>query len=226
MTRNTSTQKNVIVTLIVLIILVAVLPIKEIFLSPTITGMLISKTYIKGQQVNQSCSTTISRGWNLVSFPCLADNTSADHVLSSINSNYTSIFSYDEEDAIDPWKSYNPNIPSWVVNDLEDIGEKKGYWIYMKNESTYRLNGTLTSPNTLTLTEGWNLMGYPSSSLKDITDALSTISGSYTVIWFYNSTNDQYYYYNVTEANGTFDKMIPYYGYWINMSNNDTLFIT
>ena len=214
-----------IITLIFLICLIVILPIKDIIINPSIVGHTIARVFVRGLETNYNCSAFFMDGWNLISIPCLADNTSTESVLYSIEGNYSSIHTYDVNDYSDHWKVYNPDLPSWVVNDLVQINEKQGYWINMKNQSSFYLNGTLIQPDDILLVRGWNLIGYPANDSKEITSALSTISGSYTLIWLYNATDNKYYYYNASAGNGTLQEMIPYYGYWINMSKNDDLFV-
>ena len=223
--KKTNKRTKLIITLVVLIVLVGILPIKEIIMNPSIVGHTIARVFVRGLETNHSCSAVFMEGWNLISIPCLATNTSPEFVLSSISGNYTSIHYYDLNNNTDHWKVYNPGLPSWVVNDLVYINEKDGYWINMKNQSNFHLDGTLIQPNDVPLVKGWNLMGYPTDNSKEITNALNPISGSYTIIWLYNASDSKYYYYNVSESNGTLYEMRPYYGYWINMSKNDSLFV-
>ncbi len=224
MTKLTKKTK-LMIGLIVLIGLTVVLPIKEIMTEPSIIGYTIAKVFVKGMEINYNCSVVFMEGWNLVSIPCLADNTSTEFVLSSIEGNYSSIHTYNINDYSDHWKAYNPNLPSWVINDLVQINEKKGYWINMKNQSSFYLNGTLMQPNMIPLAIGWNLIGYPTNNSKEITSALNPISGSYEIIWLYNATNGNYYYYNASSGNGTLNEMKIYYGYWIKMLKADDLFV-
>lgn len=211
--------------LILLIGLLTFLPIKEILTKPLITGFAVSKVYVSGEEINYSCANILNADWNLFSMPCKSNDTAVEVVLSSISGLYDSIHRYDSNDNADHWKSYNPNLPSWIVNDLTNMDVKNGYWINMINQSNFYLNGTIETPNTISLVSGWNLMGFPTNVSRNITGALSSISGSYTVLWLYNATDSTYYHFNATTQNGTFTDMIPYYGYWINMTKNGIWFI-
>jgi len=219
-------KTKLIIILIILIVLIGELLIKEIIMEPSIIGQTIARVFVRGLETNHSCSAVFIEGWNLVSIPCVVANTSPEFVLSSVSGNYTSIHYYDPNNSTDHWKIYNPNLPSWVVHDLKDLNEKHGYWINMKNQSSFHLEGLLIQPNIIPLVKGWNLIGYPADKPREITSALSAISGSYTIIWLYNATENKYYYYNASASDGTLKEMKPYYGYWINMSNNNSLFVT
>jgi hypothetical protein len=220
-------KTKIIIALLVLLVLITIVPIKQIITDPSIIGRSISitKVFVTGLTVNHSCSATFFEGWNLVSNPCATENKSVGFVLSSIQGNYSSVHGYYPNDETDPWKAYNPSLPQWVVNDLNEISDLKGYWINMKNQSSFHINGTLTQPNMIPLSEGWNLIGYPANNSKNIEDALETISGNYDIVWMYNTTDDNYYYYNSSAGNGTITEMQEYKGYWIRMSNSGLLFV-
>ena len=77
------------------------------------------------------CNFTLSQGWNLVSFFCWYKNMNRTVALEPIDGKYAAVFSYDSSDTADPWKSYNPSLPNWAVQDLNSMSRQKGYWIYM-----------------------------------------------------------------------------------------------
>ncbi|MDD5086773.1 MAG: hypothetical protein PHV16_03380, partial [Candidatus Nanoarchaeia archaeon] len=205
-------KTRLIIALLVLTALTAVMPIKEIITDPSIIGRSITftKVFVTGLEINHSCSAFFYEGWNLISNPCATENKSIKFVLSSIEEDYWSVHGYNSYDENDPWKAYNPHLPSWVVNDLNEISEMQGYWINMKNQSNFHINGTLVQPNMIQLPEGWNLIGYPSNESKNITDALDTIEGSYDFVWMYNATDDVYYYFNSSSGNGTISEIEMY----------------
>lgn len=220
-------KTKIIIILLIILALITILPIKEILKEPSIIGkaITITRLFATGLNVNHSCSAVFLEGWNLVSNPCETENKSVNFVLSSIQGNYSSVHGYDVNDETDHWKAYNPYLPSWVINDLTDISDLKGYWINMKNESNFHVNGTLTQPNMIPLSQGWNLIGYPANDSKNITEALEPVSGNYEIVWMYNATDDVYYYYNASAENGTINEMEKYKGYWIKMTRSDILFV-
>ena len=226
MDKNKSQKTKLIIGLLILIAIIAIMPIKDIIMKPSITGAVtFTSVYVRGLQQNQSCVIQALDGWNLISTPCLPSNNSIAYALSNISGSYTSIHYYDSDDSADSWKSYNSGLPSWVSQDLSQIDEKKGYWLYSNGSSNISIVGTIIIPNAISLKEGWNLIGYPSTNISSVSEALSSIEGSYTIILLYNSSDKKYYYYNYSQGNGTLGTMRPYYGYWINATQEDTLFI-
>ena len=81
------------------------------------------------QAIPTSCDMTFYPEWNLVSFFCLPTLEDIDTLTVGFPS-YTKIFTYRSLDSADPWKAYNPSLPSWVVQDLNYVSRLEGYWIY------------------------------------------------------------------------------------------------
>ena len=218
-----------IILLVVLITFIGIFPIKEIILNPSIIGYSIwgytvTEVYVSGIEIPHNCTVELIKDWNLISVPCLDDNTSITNVLDPISGEYYSVYTYVVSNSTDQWKAYNPSLPTWVVQDLNNIDEKQGYWINMKDNQTFNMTGVLIAPNIISLVEGWNLIGYPTNASKDVIQAFISIHGSYTFVWMYNATDSTYYYYNATENNGTFRDIAPNFGYWVNMDEDDDLF--
>jgi len=184
---------------------------------------------VLGIKYNQTCYLVLYEGWNLISLPCDTDNKSISYVLNDIWYNYTSIHWYDASDAEDPWKSYNPSMPVWVVQDLYNFSYKSGYWIRMEANTSMSINGTRDSFVEIPLYGGWNLIGYPVNESKNITEALKTIGGKYSSVHLYNATDilDHWKAFNpyINLSLNDLKSMIPYYGYWINVSTNVSLYL-
>jgi hypothetical protein len=81
-------------------------------------------------------STTIPLcvGWNLISYPSAAP-VPLPGALASIAGKYDLVYAYDAADLADPWKQYDPLAPP-EINDLTEMGPKRGYWIRMTEATT------------------------------------------------------------------------------------------
>jgi hypothetical protein len=227
--KGVSRRIKLIMLLFIILAFVGIVPIKEIIENPSIIGFAvrdwtITSVFVTGLEYPNNCTVVLLEGWNLFSIPCITDNTSLDYMLSNISGNYNSIHAYETSDAEDPWKAYNPDLPSWVEQDLTTIDEKKGYWINMKDTGIINISGTLIIPHYVPLEEGWNLIGYAANSSKSITQGLISLDGSYNKVWMYNASDNKYYYFNV-DGNSTFNTISPNYGYWINITRDDNLVI-
>ncbi|MBN2422096.1 hypothetical protein JXB41_02625 [Candidatus Woesearchaeota archaeon] len=202
-----------------------------ILLKNKITGAAELDTYVLILILNESnCSAVFEQGWNLISVPCATTITGVTDVFYSVNSSLFSVHEYDPTDASDPWKAFNPALPSWVVQDLTEIDRKKGYWINMNYSSNFTLSSSTATPNYIELYRGWNLIGYPTLTPKNITETLQSIGTNYDIIYLYNASDptDEWkeYTWNTSKTSDQdLNYTSPYYGYWINMLVDDTLLI-
>lgn len=181
------------------------------------TGLVTSRAYV--YYVNPAnCSVPLEEGWNLFSTPCYDSDKSVSVMLSDISGLYNSIHTYDAFDSSDPWKAYNPSLPSWVVQDLTTIDETRGYWINMKLSTDLDIIGQKSPVYLIQLKQGWNLAGYPTFTARPVNQSLQQLYPYWAVIEYYNATEDLYrIFYNSTQT-GTFTKTVPYFGYWIYMT--------
>ncbi len=151
------------------------------------------------------------KGWNLISISLELDNSSIERVLKSIEGNYDAVRWYNSSDFQDPWKQYKVDKP--FGNDLKDLDHTMGLWIYMKEDDILVITGELPTSTTITLKKGWNLVGYPSLTARSLTDALSSISSKYDVVFHYDRTDTSDSWKQ--DLDGDLIEMRPGKGYWI-----------
>jgi hypothetical protein len=84
-------------------------------------------------------SIPLCTGWNLIGYPSVGVKT-VSTALSSISGKYDLVWQYRASDLADPWKSYNPSVPS-SLNDLTNMEPGFGYWIKMKQAANLVING-------------------------------------------------------------------------------------
>ncbi|MBU1198418.1 MAG: hypothetical protein KKF46_02755 [Nanoarchaeota archaeon] len=166
----------------------------------------------------ENCTFTLQSGWNLVSFFCISNMAELNDVVGNITE-LEAIFEYQEESS-DLWKSYNPSLPSFVIQDLEMMTRTEGYWIRMDASENYNFEGGLRLPTSISLVSGWNLAGYPTNENKTATTAFTTIQGNFEEVRTYNASTDVYVSY-VPGVGGALATIQPYYGYWINANASD-----
>jgi parallel beta-helix repeat protein len=122
--------------------------------------------------------TFLYNGWNLISLPFIQSDTNLDRVLSSINGYYDSIQWYNNTDTFDHWKHHHISKP-FELNDLKSIDHKVGFWIHIikPNGILFEYLGTPPTSNiTIQLYPGWNLVGYPSLTNYNRTEALNNLT--------------------------------------------------
>jgi hypothetical protein len=153
-------------------------------------------------------------GLNLVSFFCIPTQTPISQVVGGISSNLEFVFEYQEEGS-DAWKTYNPSLPSFVIQDLQYMGRTRGYWIKMRGTQNFSLEGGLRIPNSIILAPGWNLVGYPTNKTKLVNESFASIEGNFTEVRAYNPFTGSFISY-VPGVGGALNQTEPYNGYWIN----------
>ncbi|MCK4266553.1 MAG: Ig-like domain-containing protein, partial [Thermoplasmata archaeon] len=119
-----------------------------------------------------SCSISLHGGWNLISLPLIQTNTSILAVLSSIDGEWDYVQYYNTTDANDHWKTYATFKPS-SLNDLWNLNHTMGFWLHTMEACTLNVTGSAPTSTSIPLYAGWNLVGYPSLTEKNISDALA-----------------------------------------------------
>lgn len=151
-------------------------------------------------------------GWNLISFPYTRSDSSLDSVLSSISGKYDIIQYYDPMDSDDPWKNHHTQKPI-QLSDLTQLDNKMGFWIHITEPGGTDLivDGSIPgSPQTISIKQGWNLVGYPSSTKRVRDSALNNLAfdNEIDAIQYYDTSTNKILYL------GKNDKMESGRGYW------------
>ncbi|UCG68156.1 MAG: right-handed parallel beta-helix repeat-containing protein [Thermoplasmata archaeon] len=156
----------------------------------------------------------LSVGWNLISLPLIQSDTSISAVLGSIAGNYDRVELYDAND--NKWHTTD--------DDLTDLDHTMGFWIHMKISDTLVVTGTIPDTTLISLYQGWNLVGNPSSSEQPIDVTLDSIAGKYTSVQSYDSFDitDHWKDYNIYKPQNLNDLtyMTRGCGYWIYVTEN------
>ncbi len=159
-------------------------------------------------------SIILSSGWNLISLPLRQADTDIESVLSSIVNKYESVWAYINGG----WYSYDPGQP--FFSDLSTLEAGIGYWIKMNEPAELLINGSDPSRN-ISLSDGWNLVGYNETSVMAVDTALDLIAGQYHSIWAY--VNGQWKSYNPNQPFfSDLSTLTPGMGYWIKASEAST----
>ena len=222
MTRIEQRIVVICVLLLVLFLIIALPENKNVF-----TGYITATIDVQSSLENQSCNLVFRDGFNLIDQPCLLSDMSPENVFGNTSSQYISVHTYEILNNSDPWKAHHPNLPAYVIQDLTEVDIDKGYWINVNENATLNLTGNVTFLQQIALYEGWNLFGYALNSSKNASQLLSSLSGSFTILYTYNASDeaDPWKVYNPNIAPGLNDLEYfhPYQAYWINMTANETL---
>ncbi len=186
--------------------------LKSYFFTPPraqISGVAIVSTLLYSKE--------LASGWELISIPVQTTSNSLNDVLHSISDSFISVWHYDSNSK--SWKKYIKNAPLGF-NDLDTIEPKKGYWVNMAKVDTLEIIGTQITNTAVSLSTGWNLVGYPSLESELVNEALLSISQQYISVWTYYS-DDWYRHIKGTKTGfNNLERMEPWRGYWIKVSND------
>jgi hypothetical protein len=184
--------------------------------TPKINASLALKTRVLEQSLNA--------GWNLISLPVPPDDPAVAAAFGTIDGNYSLIYAYDTDYPAPYWAKYDPDDPGSA---LQQVDIHHGYWIDMAISDTLTITGTYAISTVITLDTGWNLIGFPSSVEKPVSEVLAPIAGQYTIIWGYEATDtaDPWKKYDpaVPAFLNDLEMMQPWYGYWIDVTDPTTL---
>jgi hypothetical protein len=244
--RNTVMLTLVAMTIIVLSIVVIFNDIHE----NSLTGNYMINTKVEVIPIIfKNCSFHLYPGWNMVSFYCLGLFAERDSVLNSVSGSYGAIFEYNSFDSEDPWKSYNPSLPNWTVQQLTDMDRISGYWVYMYDDANFYYGGKY-SDSIILLNTGWNFVGYPNTNAANITTSLNNtpfsvvknyintnitticdnttgnMTGNITGNCSYNITTDTWLVHINGGSSNTLEQFETYKGYWLNVSGTSQWNIT
>jgi hypothetical protein len=207
-----------------ILIAIAFYPDHTVNTDSEVTGNQIVDTRVNiVPSPSANCSFQLQEGWNLVSFYCLSLYEPLSDVMASVNTSYGSVFEYVSSNSSDPWKSYNPDLPNWTVQQLSSMGRTQGYWIYMESTADYFFEGSRRD-SSIYLQAGWNLVGYPSVTDRQINTSLSGLT--YTIVKGYDESTDSYTVHIFNASNNTLVLFETYGGYWINSSSTQTWSVT
>jgi len=172
-----------------------------------------------------SANIGLTPGWNLVSIPEEPADTTPASVLTSVAGQYRQAQAYNQCDAADPWKRYDP--AGATGNDLTVIDHRIGLWLEMTASTTLQVSGVPPASTSIVLCQGWNLIGYPSTQTRTVPDALASIEGKYSRVFAYDSTDlaDPWAVYDVAVPDWANDlqAMTPGRGYWLLATEDQTL---
>lgn len=147
-------------------------------------------------------------GWNLISFPIIPDNNSLSSIMEGCD--YNKIWEFQNDQS---WKNTDIGLTSMDI--------LHGYWIDrvgLTGSCTINVTGTEPDVTEISVTSGWTLVGFPSSTSQSLDDV---IDGSlYDKIWEFQ---DDQSWKNTDIGLASFK---PGKGYWIDGTTGGSYNVT
>ncbi|MFH2020652.1 MAG: hypothetical protein ABIJ34_04510 [archaeon] len=197
---------------------------------PSIIGnALVSTKLVIVEKAANACNISFVPGWNLVSFNCLSSSTSYDGFFENTTKHI--LRTYVADDSADPWKSNNPDLPSWVVHDLATVGRENGYYLYSSNDSKLLRYGELVVPTLIPVVPGWNLIGYPSNATKEINQTFGGNIPDFDYVQSYNASDTidpwkEWTWNSSLASNEDLNLTVPGFGYWVYMLSSEDVVVS
>ncbi|MFH1916361.1 MAG: hypothetical protein ABIJ21_03795 [Nanoarchaeota archaeon] len=185
------------------------------------TGWAVATVNVRNGTIVE-CATDIPVGQSLFSAYCIGMYENPANLFQNV-SGFSYLFEYSPGVATDYWKSYNPTLPNWTVQDLTYVSRLKGYVIGMSAEGHFSYLGILKSQEDVPVDSGYNLISYPLAVVKDINESLSSVYGTYTHVVGYNTTIADYVLFIPDLDNNSLNYTVPFQAYWINMTADGTI---
>lgn len=167
-----------------------------------------------------SVAISLARGWNLFSVPLVTGDGKPETVLSSIAGAYDVVSAYDTKHG---WRSYRPDEPA--ASDLNRIEPGMGLWIRMVQPATLTVSGLPPASTTITLSKGWNLVGYPSNRTRPVEDVFGPAVPQIERVITYRAVEGNWYSYlpALDAPVNDLEIVTPGRGYWIYAAGEATV---
>ncbi|MFH2028120.1 MAG: right-handed parallel beta-helix repeat-containing protein, partial [Nanoarchaeota archaeon] len=147
-------------------------------------------------------------GWNLISLPIELEDKKVQSAFYSIDGMYSDVYTYKNG-----WHR---------LEQLSNIDKKDGLWIKSNLNIILIIDGNEIKNLTFNLTKGWNLISYPTTETKNISQLFENVTDEFTRILSYSDNNWLSYIPSRPESLNMLKQMQPGYGYWIYVKNDTT----
>ena len=181
-----------------------------ICLTVTLTISLVYPLISEGQVDMQ-----FHEGWNLVSLPLNPDNVTLTNITALALSHFRSVWTYNAFSG--EWEYYVVGGPQNVIN-YTSIKPGRAYWIDIDQDALLTITGEEPGNRAVYLWQGLNMVGYDSSTERDIEEDSFSESGMSHSIWTYDNNPTGNWLVYSPDAPGFADKLESLYpgeGYWI-----------
>jgi methanogen extracellular protein (TIGR04279 family) len=159
----------------------------------------------------------LKKGWNLISIPIVPQTNNLTGFFGpTVMSDIAVVWEYNSSNTSSTWAYYTTMTDKYQQGSLRTVNEHLGYWVRCYNDITFTVTGAVPETSDVTLNTGWNLVGNPTTSIRQPWSTYTTAK----VIWEYNSLNPSNtwsYYTTMTDKylQGNLTELNPGYGYWV-----------
>jgi len=182
-----------------------------------------NQSYTSAQQTEDCITIPFAQGWNLFSVPYVLDSSDLEFNFQDLVADASLVKIQDENG----WSYENMGIFGDWTNNIGDIQLDEGYKIKMNSDDTIEFCGVLPDyPYPIPLHAGWNIIGYPSTDVKNAMEVIEPIINEGTLVKMQNEsgyTIENFGIYGGWQNN--IGNLEPGKGYKVKMNEADTLWI-
>jgi len=162
---------------------------------------------LKEQGQSDQFEMSLVEGWNLISIPLQIDNNSINAVFPNASDGDV-LYAYEGR-----WITATYYSGYGWDGDFETIEIDKGYWYGAKSAYTVTIEGAEAGTRNVSITTGWNLIGYTRQNEASLDDLIPNASNE-DVLFAYGGGWITATYYSGYGWDGELSKMEPGKGYW------------
>jgi len=183
-------------------------------------GNPVSIVWGDNQSINEKILSQVQLygGWNMVGLASQSLNDSIQNLLEYING--TKLVDYYNTSS-STWKRYNSGTPpfTWTLFSMEP---GKGYWLKVDSNQKWSIVGTISTPNSVPLKTGWNLVSFRLYN-NSVQTAMSQLTGT-RLVDYYDTQISTWKRYNsgTPPFTWTLQEINAGKSYWVKVDSDQT----
>jgi hypothetical protein len=132
----------------------------------------------------------LEKGWNLWSSPLSVSGLTAKSLLNAIGSNAMAV------SRLDSAKVYHSYVKGYDSAYDFPIALGEGYFVYVKQKTTFALTGLIEEGASASVTKGWNIVGYGKLEPMTASQLLASVAGcNAKAVTYLDATTGVYHSY-------------------------------
>ena len=171
-------------------------------------------TAVVSQTIGAVHTIPLQAGWNLVSFDLNPSSPLITEVLSSIAGQFDLVYAWNA--AAQNWRKYDATALPYA-NTLATLDAAMGFWIHITSTNpVLTITGNAPASTDISLSIGWNMVGYPSAITRALPGALA--GTGFTLAYAYHASEaDPWKLYDIAGLPWANDltALSPGWGYWV-----------
>ncbi len=161
--------------------------------------------FTSGNDMNVPCRVSLETGWNLVSFSVLPASPTPANVFSEVAGSIR---------YVNPGNESSIWSPTDTGNEIGMLQIGKGYWVFADSAAEWTVEGTAEPDKVISLSPGWNCIGYTLPRAGRYEDVMRTALASGKVRYVINDRG--------RFAGSDFMSLAPGKGYWLYLERGST----